>query len=244
MGSMVRTPPGRTAGNVSNWILCAGLLVFFGCIRYGVIPESLLAELDQTLSFELLQDRPEDYKGTTIILGGVILEARNFKEGARLEILQLPLDRHNRPTTRLVDSGGRFMVHRSGFLETAVYKRGRYLTIVGELTGTEIQMIDEVEYVYPSLRSKHIHVWPEEPEVSPYPVFPYYPPMFRPYPVAPYYDPWWPYRYNLWSPYGYYPWSPPVIHPFKEDRPPKERRFDLNRKSSPPSSKGSTRGFK
>lgn len=240
---MFRTPPGRVVRNFSKWILCGGLLIFSGCIRYGVIPESLFAELDRTLSFESLQNQPEDYKGRTIALGGIILEARNFKEGARLEILQLPLDRHDRPTTRLVDSKGRFMVHRSGFLETAIYKRGRYITVIGELTGTETQMIDEVEYIYPSLLSKHIHVWPEDQAYSSYPVAPYYPPMVRPYPFAPYYDPWWRYRYDIWGPYGYYPWSPPAIHPFKEDRPHKKRRFDLNRKSNPPASKGSNRRF-
>lgn len=235
---------GRTARNFLNLMLCGGLLAASGCISTGMIPESVLVGLDRTISFKSLQDQPEKYKGATIPLGGVILEARNFKEGARLEILQLPLDRTDRPTTRWVDSEGRFMVYHSGFLETAVYQRGRYVTVIGEVTGKEIRMIDEVEYIYPSLRAKHIYLWSEGLRYPPSPLFPPYP-TIRPYRGGPYlYDPWWPYGYDPWRPYWYYPWSPPMIHPPEKDRPPPKRRFDPGRKSSSPPSKGANRGFK
>ena len=48
---------------------------------------------DQSISFRALQRDPDTFKGRWVMLAGVIIEARNTKEGTSIEVLQRPMDR-------------------------------------------------------------------------------------------------------------------------------------------------------
>ena len=125
----------------------------------------------------------------------MILKAANLKEGTQIEVLQLPLDRRERPVGRLTNSEGRFLIVYPGYLETAVLKEGHRITVVGGVSGKKVGLIDEVEYTYPYLEAKFIHVWPR---VRGFIYLPAYPPL---YPVDPDgHYPWWPYWYDPWGP--------------------------------------------
>jgi outer membrane lipoprotein len=205
-----------------------GAVLLSGCAAHYVIPESLDQQVDRTITFVSLQADPEIHKGRILSLGGAILEVKNLKEGTQIEVLHLPLDRYDRPAGGLVGSEGRFLVLHKGYLEKAVLRKGHRITVVGEVVGKKMQMIDEVEYTYPYLEAKFIHIWPEVQEYA------YYPPYAYPYPYYyPYWDPWRPY---------WYPWGPPVIIVPEDTGQPPKRQFDPTRRSSP-SSKSSDRDF-
>ena len=208
-------------------LLCAWAIVLGGCAYRYVIPQSLDPQLDRTLTFTSLQADPETHRGRLIPLGGMILEARNLKGGTQIEVLQLPLDRYDRPVGLLTDSEGRFLILHPGYLETAIFRSGRRITVVGEVTGKKVQLIDEVEYTYPYLTAKFIHIWPEVKEYAYYPSYPY-----------PYYYPYWYPGPSYW-----YPWGPPVIIVPGDTGPPKKRQFDSSPDRSAPPSKGSKREF-
>ena len=51
----------------------------------------------QALTFLQVKEAPGSYQGQSAVFGGKVLTARRQKEGTRIEILQLPLDRSTRP---------------------------------------------------------------------------------------------------------------------------------------------------
>ena len=223
----------KTEASVPAALFCIWAGVLSGCAADYVIPESLDQQVDRTITFVSLQTDPEMHRGSFVSLGGMILEARNLKEGTQIEILHLPLDRYDRPVGGLAGSEGRFLVLRKGYLEKAILRRGHRITVVGQVIGKKVQMIDEVEYTYPYLEVKFIHIWPEVQEYAYYPAYPY------PY-SYPYYDPY-PYGYP-WPPY-WYPWGPPVVIVPGDTGEPKKRQFDPGAKGPSSSNKSSEREF-
>jgi outer membrane lipoprotein len=112
----------------------------------------------------------------------VIIGAKNVKDGTLIEVLQKPTDRPGRPKD--VDlSNGRFMALYEGYLDVAIYSRGREVTTCGEVQGKEVLPLGEISYTYPLISIKETHLWrPERKER-----------IFYPYPCWHY--PWWYYPY-------------------------------------------------
>ena len=96
-----------------------------------------------------------------MLLGGEVLTAKRLKEGTRLEILQLPLDGSEEPVLDRTASQGRFFAFESSFLDPATLPPNTRVTLVGEITGATRANLDEMEYRYPTVTIKHLHVWPE-----------------------------------------------------------------------------------
>jgi outer membrane lipoprotein len=117
-------------------------------------------QVDKDLPFREVFRDPDACKGRTVMWGGVIIEAKNQKEGTLLEVLQKPLDWGGQPREG-DESEGRFLALHEGFLDTALYAKGREITAAGEIRGKRVQPIGEVEYGYPLLAVKEIHLWPE-----------------------------------------------------------------------------------
>ena len=99
-------------------------------------------------------------------------------------------------------SEGRFLILADKYLDPYLFRRGKKITVAGEILGEKIKPLGEMDYRYPILSSKQIYLWPE-----------YY---YRPYPYI-YYDPWWGYPYG-WGGigFGYYYFphssSPPLSY--------------------------------
>jgi outer membrane lipoprotein len=120
--------------------------------------KTLLDRIDKSLTFSELNKAPESHAGKLLMVGGLIVETKNLKDGTQIEVLQKPLDGEGRPA--LTDeTGGRFLIATSQFLDTAVYHRGRSVTIIGEVTGSKMQPLGEIEYRYPVLTAKELHLW-------------------------------------------------------------------------------------
>lgn len=164
-------------------------LAFFlcaGCATHVISDESLRL-VDRSLSFDQLKENPDRYVGSYALLGGVIASVSNNKQMGQLEIVQFQLDRDNMPVESY-RSGGRFLSQTDGFLDPYVYKTGRLVTIVGEVKGHKTMRLDQVEYDYPIIAVREIHLWrPVEVRYYPYP-YPYYN------------DYWWP-PYRPWRPW-------------------------------------------
>lgn len=167
-------------------------LALQGCTHAISGPSRAL--VDRSVSFPMLHENPEQFKGRFVLAGGIIASVKNLPEGGQLEVVQLPVDSQGMPEDSL-NTGGRFLAFSDRFLDPLVFKEGKRITVVGEVKGSQVKRIDQVDYRYPTIVIKEVHVWrPEEVERQNYPqAYPYY-----------WYDPWWPSWYFRPGPYR--PW--------------------------------------
>ncbi len=143
-------------------ILCL-LTVTAACTStpQSIVPANLQGEINQTLSFSQIKESPDSHKGTSILVGGEILSAKRLKEHTRITILQLPLDEDQEPTTDRTQSKGRLIALQSEFLDPATVPKGTRVTLVGKMTGSQTELLDEMDYTYPTFTIQHLKVWEE-----------------------------------------------------------------------------------
>ena len=150
-----------------------------------IISPELRREVKEEITLSQVRKDPDPCKGKVVIWGGKIVGAANKREGTLIEVLQLPLNRSDRP--KEVDtSEGRFLILHPDYLDVAIYREGREITVAGEVQGVETLPLGEIEYIYPFLKAKKIHLWELRPETikvyHEYPLYPYWRPYWRGYP--------------------------------------------------------------
>lgn len=173
------------------WFLA--ILLLSGCAY--VISREVRREVTKDLQLREVIKGPDAYRGKIVLWGGVIIESKNVKEGTRIIVLQKDLGTWGRPK-ETDKSQGRFIVLYPGYLDTAIYQKDREITVAGEIIGQRIMPIDQIEYVYPILSPREIHLWKELRKAE-YQYYPYPYPWWWDYPYGPY-----PYRHRPW--YWYY----------------------------------------
>jgi len=166
------------------YMAVALFLIFNGCAP--VISKELRSQVAREITFKEILKDPEGYKGKVVLWGGVIIAAKNRKEGTLIEVLQKPTDIGRRPKD-IDRSEGRFLALYDGYLDVAIYAQGREVTVAGEIKGKRVLPLDEIEYTYPLISVKEIHLWPPKSEDRVYP-----------YPYR--YYPWWWYH-QYWGPW-------------------------------------------
>src|SRR3990172_7316301 len=162
------------------------LLIFLSSCAH-VISQDLRNRVDPTLTFREVFNNPDFFKGKYVVWGGEIIQTINQKEGTTLiEVFQRPLDWRGEPKETLA-SEGRFLVTFEKYLDPYVFRRGREITAAGEIQGEKVRPLGEMDYRYPVVFARQIHLW-EEGYYYPYPYYSPYP-YYYPYP-------WWGYPYG------------------------------------------------
>jgi outer membrane lipoprotein len=151
------------------------------------------AEDGQTLTFLKVKAGPDSFKGQSAVFGGKVLTTRLQKDGTRIEILQLPLNRSLRPGYDLTQSQGRFIALRREFLDPATLPPGTRITVTGEISGAITLPLDETDYTYPVIEITRLQVWAGSEDVVP---------CIRPYMGPCSY--WGPYWSPYWRPWPYW----------------------------------------
>ncbi|MGQ0556948.1 MAG: Slp family lipoprotein [Nitrospiraceae bacterium] len=142
----------------SWWVVAVGLIA--ACSSQRVIPEALEPLVERAVLFREVVAAPDSYQGKVVVFGGEVLKAKRLKEGTQIELLQLPLDRGERPILDRQQSQGRFLAIQQEFLDPATIVEGTKMTIIGELSKSKVEHLDDVEYRYPVLIVKHLYLWP------------------------------------------------------------------------------------
>jgi len=137
----------------------------------------------ENITFDMVLANPNFYKGRTVLWGGRIIETVNFRDGAELIVLQTPLDFLGEPDEPHA-SQGRFIARSPRFLDPAVYKADRAVTLAGVLHGAEDRAVDQTTYTYPVVMVEELHLW-EEYYYQPYPDYYRYDPFWGPYVYGP-----------------------------------------------------------
>jgi len=163
----------------------------YTAISHGVARHTgrlcLDAEADERQGFNFLQVKaaPDSFQGQPAVFGGKVLTARRQKDGTKIEILQLPLDRSMRPGYDLTQSQGRFIAIYREFLDPATIPPGTRVTVTGQVSGSVTLPLDETDYTYPVLTISRVQVWSAVENLAP---------RIRPYPYmgpSPYWGPYW-----------------------------------------------------
>jgi outer membrane lipoprotein len=150
-----------------NCATCGGGSGFSGVLQHSLalgcshaLSLVVRQQVDTTLSLTQLRTTPGAYKDRIVMLGGDIVSTRNLTEGTRLVLSQYPTDRRGRPQTA-APSGGRFLGLAPEYLETAIYRSGRVLTVAREVRGQRNLPVGETMYPYPLLAPREMYLWPE-----------------------------------------------------------------------------------
>ena len=162
-------------------------LLLAGLAACAPVSQEIRREAEASAPFSEIRKNPEKFKGAVVLWGGVIIETVNRQDSTSVRVMQTALDFQGRPTD-LDRSEGRFIVVVDRFLDPDIFKKGRELTVGGEIAGSETHPIGEIRYVYPVVRASELKLWEQR---IPYP--PYY------------YDPWYwgpPYPWRPWGPWG------------------------------------------
>lgn len=145
------------------------LSLLAGCAHQGVSKDTLRLA-DRSVTYPALKENPEQFTGRFVHLGGTIAGVRNTASGGIIEVVQVPLDRSGKPGERS-HSEGRFLAQGNTFLDPLIYKPGTLMTVVGEVKGKKVGLLDNVEYHYPVILIKESYLWKPEDFVSARPRF-------------------------------------------------------------------------
>lgn len=104
------------------------------------------------------------HSGERVRWGGEIIKVDPHADSTCFEVLSRDLDASARPLRR-DQSGGRFIACRSGFYDPEVFVRGRDITVVGTVTGSEKGRVGEFDYTYARVAADAIYLWPKRPLV-------------------------------------------------------------------------------
>lgn len=138
------------------------MVLLAACSSQRVIPEALEPLVDRGVSFREIVEAPESHLGKIVVFGGEVLKAKRVKEGTQIELLQLPLNKQETPILDRQQSQGRFLALQQEFLDPATIAVGTKMTIVGEVSRAKTDYLDDVEYRYPVVIVKHLHLWPAQ----------------------------------------------------------------------------------
>lgn len=177
---------------MKNIVLLLACLFLSACAH--PVSEQSMKLVDKSITYSRLRENPDEYRGSYVLVGGIIASVRNTPQEGQLEVVQMPLDSSGMPKDTY-NSEGRFIATANRFLDPLIFKQGRNVTMVGDVKGKVVQSLDQIQYTYPLIGIRELRVWSdEEVERKQYP------------PAYPYYwnDPWWPYWF--YGPGPFRPW--------------------------------------
>jgi outer membrane lipoprotein len=153
--------------------LLASCLMLFqsGCAH--VIASNLRMQVPKDLTFAAVLKDPDRFRGEMVIWGGRIIETVNEEGYTRIKVLQIPLDFTGFPEDEEA-SEGRFLVQVIGYVDPEIYRKGRFITLAAIILGSRREPLGAIEYEYPLLESRQIHLWKNSPGYGVYPA-PYWP---------------------------------------------------------------------
>ncbi|MBS0591194.1 MAG: Slp family lipoprotein [Proteobacteria bacterium] len=98
--------------------------------------------------------------GQRVRWGGEIIRVDPHADRTCFEILSRELYADARPSRR-DKSDGRFIACKQGFFDPEVYTRGRDVTVVGSVGGTERRKVGDYDYTFAKVDATEVYMWPK-----------------------------------------------------------------------------------
>ena len=90
--------------------------------------------------------------------GGVVNQVENREGATWIEVIERPLNSNGQPVTSSL-SGGRFLAVVPGFLDPTDYRKGRAITVSGNIQGIDIRPFGDTSYDYPKVSVADHQLW-------------------------------------------------------------------------------------
>lgn len=141
-------------------------LILIGCattppaIQRAPVPDLQLGEVRKAVA---------QYQGSAVRWGGSILEVENEQNETWIQVLQYPLWHYGKPRQGTA-SQGRFVIHSMEFLDPAIYKKGRLITVAGSVDGEVERLIGKNQIKLPVINTTSQYLWIQNQNS----VYPYY----------------------------------------------------------------------
>lgn len=143
----------------AHWLQIAGLFGGSALLASCATTPLDIGNADTKITPHQVVAKFDTVRARSIAWGGVIISSKNLATSTQLEVLAYPLDTNYRP--RQSDAPvGRFLVIAQGYLETADYKEGRQITVIGTLSELREGKIGDTTYRYPVVSASRTHLWP------------------------------------------------------------------------------------
>jgi outer membrane lipoprotein len=152
---MNRSSP-RFARALAVGLACAASLV--GC---AVAPAFTALPAEPAPAPHRVAEAPQRWLDRDVVWGGMIVEVRNYENHSEIELLAYPLDDKQRPMLELADQG-RFIALLPGYVEARDFPEGRFLSLVGRITGERRGRLREQAYLWPEVDIERLHLWPRD----------------------------------------------------------------------------------
>jgi outer membrane lipoprotein len=162
--------------------------LFILCIAFplacaSVITEEVRNKANDSISFSQVLQKPDAYKGQTVVWGGEVIKSEAQKDGSMvIEVFQRPLGVRDAPDI-YSESEGRFIIRAQKFLDPYAYRTGSKITVAGVIEGEDIRPLGKMSYRYPVILNKEIYLWDDsyyQTASDPFPIFPVF---YEPYPT-------------------------------------------------------------
>jgi outer membrane lipoprotein len=144
-----------------SWLVTGVLLCIAGLSGCAVTVPPMIRVADAD-ALTLAQARAQRGRavGAGVRWGGRILGVENRPDETWVEVLSLPLGWQGEPQSD-GESQGRFLVRIPDFLDPAVFAIERLITVAGVLDAPVTRPVGAYPYVYPVVRARVHHLWPE-----------------------------------------------------------------------------------
>ena len=148
----------RVSDRIGFYLVTALVIGVLGCATYP-ISKQYQSMASKDVNFSMVLANPDAYTGAIVIWGGRIVETTNTPQGSEITVLETPLNGWEEPSSPEY-SPGRFVAKSSDFLDPAIYRPGKKITIAGQVMGGEKQPLGTAEYTYPIVNIKQLYLWP------------------------------------------------------------------------------------
>jgi outer membrane lipoprotein len=138
-----------------------GLVILGACASMGppAFDAGATRNVNQGITFSLLQENPEAYKGQTVLLGGQIVSADLTSDGlVNIEVKQKPLDGNQKPIVSSSSSGD-FLIQVPG-RDLKEIQLGNLVSVVGTVAGTKILQLASISYPILLINGQALNYWP------------------------------------------------------------------------------------
>ena len=137
------------------------VILFLGFIISACASSPFKLEgVNRAITPALAKAGPE-HQGQTALWGGLIIQSSNLKDRSEIEVLAYPLNDQGEPI-RSASAQGRFFIQQDGYLETAQYGPGRWISVLGTVKPPVQGKVGSADYTFAVIQARQLELWPEQ----------------------------------------------------------------------------------